>query len=308
MYIIFSIFFVFALLCLLFNHRRKHCIIKKVCSIPPDEKCRLLNDLTMPLGYQYLEQCNIFISTLDAWQRNFGYTRRYDCLAPFFNMVFDCEPVYFDYDNRTWLLEVWKGQYGINTGAEIGIYCADGIIPPFKRKRELFHTVSNDKLPVFTMNLKRIQNHTEEKIAEICRPHWWLAAFRMGCFSKPDNLYAEFCINFPECGMAHEFAEALFHLGYCTNSIQICNSRVCFSFTKPKTPVCCRLLSKPVRCIAQLKNRLFCRLYLFVTRPFCHTPDRLLYLYYYLPFIFRRCLRLRRCKKCRKYYKRRMRL
>lgn len=297
MYLFIGIFFIFALLCLLFNHRRKVKIIKKVRSIPQNEKCHLLNELTMPLGYQYLACSNIFVSTFDAWQRNFGYTHSYDCFAPYFNMVFDSEPVYFDYDNRTWLIELWKGQYGINTGAEIGIYCADTIVPPHKRKKELFHTISNDKIPVFSMNLRRNVNHTEEEIANISMPHWWLAAFRIGCFSRPDNLCADFCINFPECGMLREFADALIRSGYDACSLQICGSRICFPYKTPKAAVSCGFFTKPVRWLAQFKNRFFCRLYLIVTRPFCCTPDRLLYLYYYLPFSFRHCLRLRRYKK-----------
>lgn len=298
MYIFFSILFIFALLCLLLNHRRKICIIKKVRSIPPDEKCHLLNELIMPLGYQYLACSDIFISTFDAWQRNFGYTHSYDCFAPYFNMVLDCEPIYFDYDNRTWLIELWKGQYGINTGAEIGIYCADSIISPSKRKRELFHTVTNETIPVFSMNVKRNVNHRETEIADISKPHWWLAAFRMGCFSQPDNLSVQFSISFPEYGMMHEFANALIRLGYDACSLQICGSRICFPYKTLKSPDSCGFFVKPVRCLAQLKNRFFCRIYLIVTRPFCCTSDRLLYLYFYLPFIFRHCLRLRRYRKC----------
>lgn len=300
MYIFLSIFFVFVLICLLLIHRRKVCIIKKVRSIPPDEKCHLLNEVTTPLGYQYVPCSDIFISTFDAWQRKFGYTHSYDCLAPYFNMVFDCEPVYFDYNNRTWLIELWKGQYGINTGAEIGIYCADSIVPPSKRNRELFHTVSNEDIPVFLMNLKRNANHREEEIADICNPHWWLAAFRMGCFSRPDTLSARFCITFPEYEMMHEFANALIRLGYHPCSLQTRGCRICFPFTTPKTPASCGFLTKIVRWVVQLKNRFSCRLFRIVTRPFCCTPDRLLYLYYYLPFIFRRCFRLRRYNRQRR--------
>lgn len=297
MYIFFSIFFIFVLLCFFLNHRRKVCIIKKVCSIPQTEKYQMLNELIKPLGYQYHPCQDIFISTLDAWQREFGYTHSYDCFAPFFNMVFDSEPVYFNYEGRTWLIELWKGQYGINTGAEIGIYCADKIVPPNKRNRELFHTISDEDMPIFSMNLIRNVKREEQDIANISMEHWWLAAFRMGCFSKPCNLCTDFCITFLDCDMMHAFANALIRLGYDACSLHICGLRICFSFRTPKTPVPCGFLTRPVRCVAQWKNRIFCRLYLYVTRPFCCTSDRLLYLYFYLPFIFRRCLRLRRCRK-----------
>lgn len=297
MYIFFSIFILFALVCLICSHYRKNCIIKKVCTMTPKEKCQLLNELTEPLGYQYIPCQDIFLSTLDAWQREFGYTRKFDCLAPCFNMVFDSEPVYFDYDGRTWLLEFWKGQYGINTGAEIGIYCADQIVPPEKRNNEYFHTIPDDQLPLFFMNLYRSDRGDATTIANVSMAHWWLASFRMGCFSQPCNLCANFCIDFVDRGMMCAFADALISLGYNPCCLQINGSCICFSYQTPLTPNTCCCFTKLISGIVQRKNRLFCKLYQFITRPFQCTADRLLYLYFYLPVIFRRCLRLRRYRK-----------
>lgn len=268
--------------------------------MPQPEKCQLLNDFIQPFGYHYLPYQDIFFSTFDAWQREFGYTRSFDCVAPYFNMVFDSEPVYFDYDNRTWLIEFWKGQYGINSGAEIGIYCADRIIPPQQRSKELFHTITNEEIPIFSMTLNRYKDQNLQNIASITMPHWWLAAFRIGCFSQPNILFADFCICFPNCNMMWAFVNALLQLGYERRSLQICGSRICFSYGVSATPAPCGFFTKLIRCWAQWKNRIFCRLYLLITRPFSCTVDRLLYLYFYLPFIFRCCLRLRRCKKHKK--------
>lgn len=294
MYFFFGIFILLALVCLVWNHHRKSCIIKKVCTMTPNEKFQLLNELTEPLGYQYIPCQDIFLSTLDAWQRDFGYTRSFDCLATYFNMVFDSEPVYFDYDGHTWLIEFWKGQYGINTGAEIGIYCADGIVPAEKRAKELFHTIPDDQLPLFFMNLNRNNNQRPETIANISMAHWWLAAFRVGCFSQPNHLCANFCIDFVQQDMMCAFADALINLGYDPCSLQINDSCICFSYWQPLTPDSCSCFTKCVRHIIQRKNHLFCKLYHIITRPFHCTADRLLYLYFYLPVIFRRCLRLRR--------------
>lgn len=294
MYIFFGVFILFALVCLICNHHRKRCIIKKVCTMTPNEKCQLLNELTEPLGYQYIPCQDIFISTLDAWQREFGYTRKFDCLAPCFNMIFDSEPVYFDYDGRTWLIELWKGQYGINTGAEMGIYCADRIVPPEKRKNEYFHTIPDDQLPLFFMNLYRTDLGDATTIANVSMAHWWLAAFRMGCFSQPYNLCANFCIDFVDHCMMYAFADALISLGYDPCCLQTNGSCICFSYRIPLTPNTCSCITKLIRGFVQRKNRLFCKLYRFITRPFQCTEDRLLYLYFYLPVVFRRCLRLRR--------------
>lgn len=297
MYLFFKIFLITVILCFLFAYCRRFCVIKKVCSMTRVEKYNLLNELARPLGYEYLPCQDIFLSTYDAWQRNFGYRRSFDCAAAYLNMVFDSEPVYFDYDGRTWLVELWKGQYGINTGAEIGIYRADGIVPPQHRSREHFHVASDGEIPVFSMHLAKYEPPFGKELANISMPHWWLAAFRMGCFSSPEKLWMEVCINFPDRGMMLAFADALIKLGYDECSLQQDCSCICFSYQTPQTPPPCGLLTRIVRCVALCKNRFFCWLYRTVTRPFCSTFDRLLYLYFFLPLTFRCCMRLRRCKR-----------
>ena len=261
------------------------------------EKYQMLDNLIKPFGYQYFPKQDIFFSSFDAWQRKFGYTHSYDCLASYFNMVFDSEPVYFNYENHTWLIEFWKGQYGINTGAEIGIYRADGIVAENKRKKEFFHTIPDEEIPVFLIRLHRNTDQCAQTIADLSMPHWWLAVFQMGCFSKPDDLCAEFGIQFSDEGMAYAFYDALVRLGYDPCSLQICDSHICFTFQTPHVNPSCSFFAKPIRFLAQWENRFYCRLYRLITRPFCHTADRLLYLYYYLPFAFRRCLRPRKYRR-----------
>ena len=121
MYLTISIIVLIAIVCLIVFHWRKKKIICKICCMSDMHKCRLLNELVEPLGYNYYSKQDIFSSRLDAWQKDFGYGAIYDRGAPYFNMVFDSYPVYFDHDGKTWLIEFWKGQYGINTGSEVGI-------------------------------------------------------------------------------------------------------------------------------------------------------------------------------------------
>lgn len=299
MYLFFGIFFVIVILCMFFNYWRKSCIIKKVCSMCWHEKCRMLNELIKPLGYRYIAEQDIFVTTIDAWQKKFGYTQSYDYFAPYFNMVFDSERVYFDYNGKTWLVELWKGQYGINTGGEIGIYCADGLVPPHKRSTEVFSAVSDEDMPVFSMTLKRKEKSAVQTIARISMKHWWLAAFRMGCFTKPCNVYGDFCIKFTDKCMMQAFAEALMALGYDESELCIFGSKICFEMKTPKKPFVYGIITRLVRRWAQFKNRLFCKLYLFITRDFNCTVDRLLYLYFYIPGLFRHCIRRYRKHLCK---------
>ena len=146
MYLYFAIFFALLLFFFIFNHWRKKQIIKKVCHMCMNEKCHVLNELISPLGYSYIPAQDIFSTRIDAWQREFGYCDLYDRMAPNVGMIFNCLPIYFHYDDRTWMIELWKGQYGINTGCEIGVYYADHILKETDWKDTLFQCVDDSDM------------------------------------------------------------------------------------------------------------------------------------------------------------------
>lgn len=283
------------LLCIVFfflNHRRKKCIIQKICRMDHCEKLRVLNDLAKPFGFTYICPEDIMSSTLDAWQRGFGYCALYDRSAPGFNMVYDCEPVYFSYENRTWLMEFWKGQYGINIGCEIGVYRADTIVPPEKRSAALFGSVPDAELLPLSMELF----YRDQSLFAARERHWWLTGFRMGAFAKPEELTMNCSVTFPNHCMLQSFVEGMMETGYGRCELNICGLTVTFRFDRPRTgqPRAGRRL---LTWWALQKNRLFCRVYRLMTRPFSRTQDKLLYLYYFLPAACRHMLRLRRMPK-----------
>lgn len=104
MYIFFGIFILICIWGAVFFHRRRKRIIQKIRNMSPCAQKKLLDELMQPFGFLSCPQQNIITSDIDSWQSTFGYTRLFDYSAPHFKMVFDCEPVYFDYDNRTWLI------------------------------------------------------------------------------------------------------------------------------------------------------------------------------------------------------------
>lgn len=294
MYLFFGIFFLILLFFFCINHFRRKKIIKKVCSMCMDEKCRILSDLIQPFGYSYILSQDIFSSRINAWQREFGYCHLYDKAASHFNMIFDCLPVYFNYQGRTWLIELWKGQYGINTGCEIGVYYADRILKEDELKHELFQCADDADMLKLHFNLY----DKGTSIAHLCKVHWWLTAFSLGRFSQPSDLTMDVSITLKNKSMAEAFVNGLIKAGYDKKGISICCDTVSFTFA-------CSLqvwgIFKRLRIkIAQCLNRFWCKVYLFVTRPFCLSIDRILYLYYYLPFAFRKMLRIRKYKKVKR--------
>lgn len=256
-----------------------------------DEKCNILNSLLEPFGYSYLPSQDVFTSRIDAWQRSFGYCTLYDKAAYRFGMVFDCIPVYFDYNGRTWLIEFWKGQYGINTGAEIGIYYADEILNKADYNNTLFKCVENFEMPVFSFKLYK----NDTLLSSVSARHWWLTSFTLGLFSKPEALCMRIGVTFNNKNMCPAFVQGLLDAGYDKSEINILRDTVIFGFDKPYITLN-RYTHWRMK-LAQTANHFWCKMYLHVTKPFTLSVDRCLYLYYHLPFIFRKTLRIKKFRK-----------
>lgn len=291
MYYLILLLLLFVLCNMLFFHCKKRKIVQKICQMTPDEKCNKITEIIEPFGYCYDSRQDIFSTTLHAWQRNFGYTESYNHYAPHFNMVFDNKPIYFDYQDKTWLIELWKGQYGINTGCEIGVYYSDSFVPPMLRDITMFHCVKDKDMLPMSLNLCR----NDMNLAKLKKPHWWLTAFVMGVYSEPASLSMNVSITFPNSEMLGAFVNALEAQGYANDTLYICNLTVTFVYDSCSVCKVSRL--RRILCgFAQWKNRNFVKLYLKITKPFVRSLDRVLCLYYFLPFAFRRMFTIKRYK------------
>ena len=76
------------------------------------------------LSYQYsYEDDYYYTNDKEAWQYNFGFGKIYDIVSPYILLEYDYVRVFFTYEDKDWMLQMWKGQYGlIFYGGEIGIY------------------------------------------------------------------------------------------------------------------------------------------------------------------------------------------
>lgn len=276
----------FIITILLLFHIRKKSVIRKVHSLSTKEKNALLDTLAQPLGYRYDAYQDLFIARQDAPQKVFGYNTFYDLSAPYFNMIFDYETIYFDYNGRTWLIEMWKGQYGINTGCELGIYYADKIILPKDYSTTHFHSVEKKDMPDITLELIHTP-HKKPEYTIIGREHdhhWWLTMFKMGRYTKPQELLVNTAIRFKDRYMLYSFLNSFEKaLPYVTYNVN--NLTVHFTFYQSRRSY--SFFRRMVRRIALTFCHLYCLIFNYLTRAFESSQDKLLYLYYYLPFIVR---------------------
>src|SRR5258706_10535457 len=189
-------------------------------------------------GFDYDPSQDIIYSRRDALQRKFGYAYAYDKYAFVMSATIDCEPIFFDYGGKTWMIELWKGQYSLETGCEIGIYNRNSndksfpysALDEFFGKREkddvpkhnlFFNCASDDEMLSMSFTLfhkgKKLFSRGPEK-------HWWLTAFKWGIYSNPADLRMEIAITFEHADMQAAFVSALQHMSY--QNVQVTSNHV----------------------------------------------------------------------------------
>ncbi len=82
----------------------------------------LVDQQVLSYQYSYIDDY-YYTNDKEAWQYNFGFGKIYDLASPYLLLEYDYIRVFFTYENKDWMLQMWKGQYGlIFYGGEIGIY------------------------------------------------------------------------------------------------------------------------------------------------------------------------------------------
>ena len=213
-----------------------------------------LRQLLADTGYAYDWEQDIFYSVANPWQRKMGYCSQYDDWATPLGMVFDCEPIRFEYGGKRWLIEFWKGQYGITTGGEIGIYNTedpDGHAGIFKGT--LYHSASDEEALYVAFTLCKNGNPLFTRADR----HWWLTGFVLGEYSDPSWLTMQASVTFPDQGMRDAFVAAFCQLGYGEGDFTISQENTfSFLFAAPrsKQPLARR---SPVKFLTMLRLKAF---------------------------------------------------
>lgn len=292
-YIFVLLFLIILLLFIFAVNAHLKCIRLKILHTPDSKKLEHLNGLLLPYGFQYDIGTDCFYSIIHCWQRKYGYRRLYDSSAAALGMIFDCEPVYFDYAGRHWLIEFWKGQYGMSAGAEVGIYAADEhLSQPGDPHKRHYKSIGDSELFPVRINLF----HGEKLIAVREKRHWWLTAFFLGKYCPPHTLSAKISITFPDYEMCNAYIDGLKRVGYASADISRCLLTVSVPFTQPKSgqPAAQRSVIAKLRlCL----NHFCCCLYCRLTGKYTNTLDRLEYLASLNPVLLNIALHFTRTQK-----------
>ena len=129
-------------------------------------------------GYAYDQEQQVYYSTLEPWQRHFGFGDIYDDAAAYANMKYTTLKADFEYDGLLWRLQWWKGQYGILEGAELGVYTKDP-----NSTSDFYDCADNDHLIDMSFEYYRTGSDFKKDNMLFYRheePHWWLTGFKVG--------------------------------------------------------------------------------------------------------------------------------
>lgn len=266
---------VMATLLLYKRHRRIKQAKIFIRTATEQEKQNYINRQIEVAGFLYDWKKDIFYAMKKTWQKRYGYCRMYDEAAALFGMIIDCEPIYFDYDDKKWMLELWKGQYGMTTGGEIGLYTATD------RSEKFYKGVDAENYIGMKMELFR----RGVPFFERQENHWWLTGFRLGVCSKPKELKMVVTLTFLNRLMCLKFVEGLRRAGYSDSEFMVQNERVKILFFTPHTKQ--PSTRGPIRDHFRIMRLCaICRLYRFYTRKYKTTSDKLIILEAKAPRIF----------------------
>ncbi|MGN0170449.1 MAG: DUF4474 domain-containing protein [Lachnospiraceae bacterium] len=285
---------------LVYRLTKRYRNIMAVRAMTSMEKTSKINSLAEPFGYGYNEERDLFYTRVDAWQRKFGYRRAYDEAALSTGMIIHCLPVYFDYDGKTWLMEFWKGEYGITTGCEVGLYHADTILLPGQYAKAQFGAATDEEM----MDMRMLLLKSNEALLSFRMQHWWLACFAVGRHEPPESLHAIYRLRFPEAEMKHAFLQGLHNTGFPAKSVRSTSSNTLLLYHNQENTLPFDGIRGWQKKVAHAYNGLLNFLYLWYTRPFSAQGDRILFLYKQLPFMAKHVIKRSGRRRYRKAEKR----
>ena len=154
-----------------------------------------------------------------CWQKYFGFARIYDLLAPYIAFELDYTRVFYTYEDRDYMVQLWKGQYGLALyGGEIGFYSKKasdkkpGIFTFFETAKEDEYV--NMEVSIYH---QKTNGEWEREFTRDYGEYWWSTGFKVGHLRQvepADELRMIARITFENEEVANLFAQGLIDCGF----------------------------------------------------------------------------------------------
>jgi hypothetical protein len=151
------------------------------------------------IGFDVDLKQKMLYSAYNGWNRNMGFNRLYDLLAPAAGVFYQTHRIKFEYGGRDWMVQMWKGLYFfVGSGAEIGIYNK-----PQSRTLEHYDCAGDEDMLEMSIRVLRGDKVLLERAPQ---KHWWMNGFvpSDGLY-LPGALTLQSSIRFEEEGMRDAF-------------------------------------------------------------------------------------------------------
>ena len=168
--------------------------------------------------YDYVDDV-YYTDDKKCWQKPFGFARIYDILSPYAAMEYDYTRVFFTYEEKDFMVQLWKGQYGpFFHGGEIGIYSK----PASDKKVGLFtffKVAEEEYWPMMELTVyhQKLNGKWEREFTRDYGRYWWCTGFKAGhlrVMEPADELRLVSRITFVDETMAQMFAQGLTDCGF----------------------------------------------------------------------------------------------
>lgn len=155
-------------------------------------------------GFNFNLSEMLVYATMDAWMRDFGFCLFYDVAAGSMPLLwnYNTRRFKFDYNGLEWMIQIWKGNYLITNGGEVGVYNRTS-----EKFGSFYYAATNDQLMEMTLQIY----HGEDLLVnQEPQMHWWINGFQMSDrIYIPDSLTLKSSIVMPDEEMLNAFCEAI---------------------------------------------------------------------------------------------------
>lgn len=143
-------------------------------------------------------------ATINCWMRDFGFCYFYDVAANSMPIFFNYETrrFKFDYNGLEYMIQIWKGNYTVSNGGEVGVYCRDE-----SKFGSYYDCANDDQMLEMSMQILHGDKVLVNKPAQM---HWWINGFNLGLrMYLPESLTMKFSIVMEDEEMLKAFTEAI---------------------------------------------------------------------------------------------------
>lgn len=156
-------------------------------------------------GFNFSLNEAITYATVDCWMRDFGFCVFYDIAANSMPLLFrySTRRFHFDYNGLEWMIQIWKGNYVVANGGEVGLYNRD----PDNKFGTFYNCANNEQMLEMSMQIyagdKLLVNRPQQM-------HWWINGFHLSKTTYlPASLTMKFSIIMADEEMLRAFCESI---------------------------------------------------------------------------------------------------